>query len=309
MAHELININSPWANDPDAVEEAKVFAEDHINFLTHTWDATPVYLVDPPTMDKAYPPERRTLLVEKSARQMFRELRRNDKDSPEDLLSLTDHLLEQLKGHCVKQNIKFLGVFFSSSHNPLPNLSVSTPCVLICPDRILSLTKRLLSQSSSRIKNFDTAFMILFAKVLFHELGHGFMADDRSGRQPRGEFWTRVVEESLANALAWGRFNPTERWLVNRMISGQPVEYRGYTFWQEFRSAEIRTMAQSWSAFTPHLPLMDVLFPQIASFRGRVRYYELERGMEKLAQTFANEDHPERFWREVSLRVLEEVLR
>jgi hypothetical protein len=132
------------------------------------------------------------------------------------------------------------------------------------------------------------------------------MAEAGQGKKPAGEFWARVVEESLANALAWGRFNPTERWLVNRVISGQPVEYRGYTFWQEFSGVAVREIARSWSAFEAHPPLLDVLFARMAALR---RARDRARATDRLAEAYLDEDHPERFWGEVALRVLEDALR
>jgi hypothetical protein len=319
MAHEITNINSQWGAAPNAIEAAKVFAEDHLNFLTHTWDATPVYLIDKNTMDdKVYPRKRRRMLGQSCAREAIKafDFSPDIDNSLEDDQAQMDRLFKALQECVTEATDDFfiaLGVFWAGPTNPLPVAGLRFPCIFICPDRIEKPdAKRLPTTPTGRVKKPDTGFRILFAQVLFHELGHAYMFSDQQVVKKSGdEFWTRVIEESLANTLSWGRFNPGERSLVNQMISSQPVEYRGCTFWQEFSNPEVREMARAWSDYKPHPhpPLMEVLFARTAAFRNRLTRYTADSEMEYFAQIYLDKEHPEKFWKVVAHRILIEVLR
>jgi hypothetical protein len=65
-------------------------------------------------------------------------------------------------------------------------------------------------------------------KVYYHELAHGLMDTAGLLPDPYGESWGRVVEESLANLVAFRRFQGQEALWVAALIREQPPEYRGY---------------------------------------------------------------------------------
>jgi len=70
---------------------------------------------------------------------------------------------------------------------------------------------------------------LVMDKVYYHELGHAIMDTLPIGApNPYQEIWGRIVEESLANAIAYRCFNRKEKRWVEILIQTQPAEYLGY---------------------------------------------------------------------------------
>ncbi|MCS6869300.1 hypothetical protein, partial [Thermus sp.] len=88
------------------------------------------------------------------------------------------------------------------------------PAIFLCPERILDWADREGIEAS-----------LVLDKVYYHELGHALMD---TGPTPYGELWGRILEESLANWVAFRLFRGREARLVQRLIQGQPAEYWGY---------------------------------------------------------------------------------
>jgi hypothetical protein len=91
------------------------------------------------------------------------------------------------------------------------------PAIFLCPERILAWAGRA-----------GVPGEVAVDKVYCHELAHGLMDTAGLLQDPYGESWGRVVEESLANLVAFRRFQGAEALWVARMIRKQPPEYRGY---------------------------------------------------------------------------------
>jgi hypothetical protein len=77
-------------------------------------------------------------------------------------------------------------------------------------------------------KQEKVAVSLVQDKVYYHELGHALM-DTGPSPDSHNKGWGRVVEESLANLVAWQCFRGSEAAKAARLIQGQPPEYQGYS--------------------------------------------------------------------------------
>lgn len=96
--------------------------------------------------------------------------------------------------------------------------SVNTPLIFICPERVIDWANR---------AGLDPN--LVYDKVLYHELGHAYMdTEDAPSESVYDTAWGRVIEESLANFIAFSQFSGIEARYVQRLITTQPAEYQGY---------------------------------------------------------------------------------
>jgi len=204
--------------------EKLVFARETLwkrmdDFMGREAVTIPVYLVNPRQMDLLYPKERLNFLSPEQVRSRIRERRRKGNDSS---------LLQELEEIPYEKYLEVVAVgLYVSDINPsvqknLWSLASATPegalmpgrAILLCPERILSWADR---------QGIDP--QLVLDKAYYHELGHALMD---SGPTPYTELWARIVEESLANWLAYRRFKGREARWVQRLIQDQPAEYQGY---------------------------------------------------------------------------------
>lgn len=118
---------------------------------------------------------------------------------------------------------------------------ITTPAIFICPERVLNWAFQL---------GIDPN--LVFDKVLYHELGHAYMD---TTYYPSGSVydtpWGRVIEESLANCIAFSQFNKMEARYVQRLISTQPAEYQGYL--TILRVCRFPSVATEWEYYLERL--------------------------------------------------------
>jgi hypothetical protein len=97
-------------------------------------------------------------------------------------------------------------------------LNHQAPAIFLCCERIVDWASRV-----------GVSRHLVMDKVYYHELGHGVMDTLPDGApNPYFETWGRIVEESLANAIAYRCFKGKEALWVQRLIQDQPAEYLGY---------------------------------------------------------------------------------
>lgn len=219
--------------------------------------ATPVYLVSRAQMDYLAPPKRFCFLdpewVAEWARRRRAEMREGKKASP----------LEGLDLQCEGPYRETVAVGLYRSEPPSPGdwkhvLTLSDegfswqaeaenppsgPAIFLCPERILKRAHRV-----------GTSVELSLDKVYYHELGHALM--DTGSWDWYQEIWGRVVEESLANWIAFSCFTGEEARWVQRLIQDQPAEYRGYahlgealdslTEWRKLPRRRLRHWYYEW---------------------------------------------------------------
>lgn len=215
----------------------------------------PVFLVNPNQMDMLYPreyrraldPEQiRKLLQEEALREAqkrereqetgeWRERREEEPDffdrlqrSEEDQIGWSKYsevILVGLYLHLERCDQNFRsGVLRQGDSNAQTAeaenafLNHQAPAIFLCCERIVDWASRL-----------GISHHLVMDKVYYHELGHGVMDTLPDGApNPYFETWGRIVEESLANAIAYRCFKGKEALWVQRLIQDQPAEYLGY---------------------------------------------------------------------------------
>lgn len=227
----------------------------------------PVYLVNEAQMDRLYPPERRRFFPEEPLRRRLRELREReplDDEDPfaplEDLDRWGEDLWHRVKdvvavglyvrgsamgaqGRAFRQEVLLLGEEEARTEEAEEAfLDHEGPAIFLCPERVVGWAEEK-----------DVRVALVQDKVYYHELGHALMDTADPYPDPYGESWGRVVEESLANLVAWRRFQGQEAAWVAQLIQDQPPEYRGYAvaadlphplFWPEI--AHLRVPWEYW---------------------------------------------------------------
>jgi len=214
-----------------------------------------VFLVNPNQMDMLYPREYRRALdperirpllqeeVEREARERereqetgeWRERREEEPDffdrlqrSEEDQIGWSKYsevILVGLYLHLERCDQNFRsGVLRQGDSNAQTAeaenafLNHQAPAIFLCCERIVDWASRV-----------GVSHHLVMDKVYYHELGHGVMDTLPDGApNPYFETWGRIVEESLANAIAYRCFSGTEARWVQRLIQDQPAEYLGY---------------------------------------------------------------------------------
>jgi hypothetical protein len=215
----------------------------------------PVFLVNPNQMDMLYPREYRRALdperirpllqeeVEREARERereqetgeWRERREEEPDffdrlqrSEEDQIGWSKYsevILVGLYLHLERCDQNFRsGVLRQGDSNAQTAeaenafLNHQAPAIFLCCERIVDWASRL-----------GISHHLVMDKVYYHELGHAIMDTLPDGApNPYLESWGRIVEESLANAVAFRCFRGREALWVQRLIQDQPAEYLGY---------------------------------------------------------------------------------
>ncbi|SDF05048.1 hypothetical protein SAMN04488243_12218 [Thermus arciformis] len=204
----------------------------------------PVYLVNEAQMDLLYPPERRRFFPEEPLRRRLRELREREPRDDEDPfapLEDLDRWGEDLWNWNRVKDVVAVGLYLSGSAMGARGkafreevlrlgeekartegaeeafLDHEGPAIFLCPERVVGWA----AKRGVRVA-------LVQDKVYYHELGHALMDTADPYPDPYRESWGRVVEESLANLVAWRRFQGKEAAWVARLIREQPPEYRGY---------------------------------------------------------------------------------
>jgi hypothetical protein len=209
----------------------------------------PVFLVNPNQMDMLYPREYRRALDPEQIRKLLqeealREARERDREGEleEEEPDFFDRLQRSeadARGWTKYSKVVTVGLYFRlQQYNQQfrdsvlgkgdPSLRTAeaanaflnhqAPAIFLCCERIVDWASRL-----------GISHHLVMDKVYYHELGHAIMDTLPDGApNPYLESWGRIVEESLANAVAFRCFRGREALWVQRLIQDQPAEYRGY---------------------------------------------------------------------------------
>jgi len=176
--------------------------------LSEKMKKVPVYLVDEDTMDKLYPDEKRKLFNEECLKEFIKE----DRIDKENL----ENVFEKCSKKIISKSVG-VGLYLRNIEKWLYDKfnNLKEPAIFICPERCIDWGNRL---------NIPADFV--FTKVLLHEYAHAHL--DVGGNSNYYDTpWGKVIEESLANYIAYTRFESTEdKANVTKLILDQPLEYR-----------------------------------------------------------------------------------
>ena len=196
----------------------------------------PVFLVNEEQMDTLRPPEFCKALDPECVRGLLKE--RIDTDSLFALL----RRCEGEEGWAKYKKVVTVGLYLNlkrSSHyddsfkKSVLNLGDSSVLTPQAADAFLQHYEPAIFLCCERIMDWansvGVSHHLVMDKVYYHELGHAIMDTLPIGApNPYQEIWGRIVEESLANAIAYRCFNGKEARWVERLIQTQPAEYLGY---------------------------------------------------------------------------------
>jgi len=191
----------------------------------------PVFLVNEKQIDTLYPPRSRRALDPECVRELLQEISKERE---------IDFIFERLKrceekGWEKYEKVVAVGLYINPKSKGklvlgLGDSSVLThqaydaflqhdgPAIFLCCERIMDWANSL-----------GVSHHLVMDKVYYHELGHAIMDTlPMDAPDPYLEQWGRIVEESLANAIAYRCFKGKEARWVQKLIQTQPAEYLGY---------------------------------------------------------------------------------
>ena len=257
-----INLNS----DTDVPEYIWNKIYGRLTYLTPVYERVPIYLVDEPTMDRIHPPERSLSMdilkerlpgimggLKEEAEQIMKERRNNEREgNREEELPRWASIIEE--GLSMFSQSVFVGYgVYMENFQPQPELADDLTEIL---EKRTEYNKALKEQILAQHPHYPAGEVIficperiyrhekpelLFQKVVIHELAHAFVGGERYEDYERG--YGRVIEESLANAVALSHFRKKETPALKAFIATQPPEYRGCYFWiDDFPSNEHKFM-------------------------------------------------------------------
>ncbi len=194
----------------------------------------PVYLVNPQQMDLIYPKERRRCLNPERLKQWAKRW----SEKIEELKEIEEEQLDRLADMSDINEVGYtdcgssiaIGLYLNnylseslvekllnnSEIESNEKLNFDKPSIFICPERVIDWAKR----NNLRVN-------LVLDKVYYHELAHAMMDNNRF---TYNEPWVRIIEESLANWIAFKCFSGTgEAIFIQKLIQQQPLEYQGYT--------------------------------------------------------------------------------
>lgn len=228
-----------------------------LDFLLDKFWHIPIYLVDEPLMDFLYPPQKRKVLNDDCVKEIL-----NVRTERANIEEIFERLNE-----CRYKTIVAVGLYKPSlSPGEIREIENRTghqisdrESIFISPERIDNWVHK---YEESIGKPVQGAYDIIFQMILIHELAHAYMNDDIKS-QYANELWYSIIEESMANAVAFKHFSAKEKKIVSWAMSTQPLEYRGYVYWIPEEKKYIAPLAHLWKM---------ILLPY-SRYYWRYRYY------------------------------------
>jgi hypothetical protein len=188
-----------------------------LSFLAKIPSKIPFYLVNEDTMDKICPPKK--TFNEECLKEIIKNI--DEKIKKYESIQELENLWKMVE-ECQKNIYKNVGCY---SKNGAQFLKINEPSIFICPERIYNNTSKP---------------EVIIQKVGIHEIVHAYI--DRKFK----EVFESVIEESLANAIAFIHFKENEKNEIMKFINEQPVEYKGCYFWLMYDNLKLSFILKSW---------------------------------------------------------------
>lgn len=285
---EIRNLDSPVNIAFTHSEVNEIIAElGRFSFIT---PKVPVYTVSKYTIDKLYPPQKKITIAEECLKELRTFERKLMEIFTEEETDIFIREVDRFMERCfVKRRNGFsvVGLYLSEIPKEIAReLDIEQkPSVFICCERCKEWGER---------KGIPAK--IVFKKVLFHEFAHADM-DVGKNTNYYNTWWGKVIEESLANAIALTRFKDKEEvGLAISLILDQPVEYKG--------GLVVYDKVSGWfvhNNYIYHLILEEIPFlPKIRRFL--LRYIVSLEGLLQIWETW--KEFPNNEWIETLLRLI-----
>lgn len=117
--------------------------------------------------------------------------------------------------------------------------------IFICMERIAAAAKKMNTIPGFIRRDINDVMKNLIASVIIHELAHAYL---RTNYTRYTTIWGRMIEESLITAytLTLMQNDPSSVPVLIQDISNQPLEYRGYTYFNQFTQSGLRQLFDAW---------------------------------------------------------------
>lgn len=245
---KIKNLNSLYFNLYEYIEKQIIR---RLEFLLDKFWSIPIYLVDESLMDFLYPPHKRKVLNEECVKEILNV--KTDKANIEEIFELLNRCRERIivaagvYKPCLSQQ-EILEIEKRTNHQ-----ISNGEAIFICPEQILEWSREcgkyiseLLPFEKSIFKPNWRMHHIIFLLVLTHELAHAYMNDSVKA-QYANELWYAIIEESIANAIAYKHFlKKEEKIIISCAMARQPLEYRGYIYWMQEDKKYVDYLARIW---------------------------------------------------------------
>lgn len=204
-------------------KDTEIYIAAHLGYLSSVFSDVNRFLVSPQTMDKLYPPRKRYSLDGECTEGILKEHR---------FIENIEYFWFRWIERCIRETnlIVAVGLYLPKIPSDIAQklkIQENKRSIFICPERVHSWSVKV---SEALKLNIKTTEKYIATVVTLHELAHAYM----DGGKQKGAFYEKVIEESLANAVAYDllALNIKNRAILRYAISLQPLEYRAYTFWQ-----------------------------------------------------------------------------
>jgi hypothetical protein len=214
-----------------------------ITFLGNVYSKIPFYLVNENTMDRISPPEKS--YDEECLKEIFKERIYEREYDEKEAIEYLERTWERIK-ECSKKVYPAVGVYCKDG---VSFLNINESSIFICPERIYD-------------KKSEPD--IIFQKVAIHELVHAYI-----NRNYINDF-EKIIEESLANAIAFLHFNGDEKEEIIEFINGEPVEYKGCYYWLKYNEfPDLYFILSSWkkNKFLTYLRAINYFYDWLPPYR------------------------------------------
>lgn len=257
-----------------------------MDFLLDKFWNVPIYLVNEALMDSLYPPRKAMVLDENCIKEF---IEREIPDERREGINLRE-IFKKIDTECRKKSYErmiapykriividkkmiVLGLYIPKlNNNHIQEIKKHKnqdiydedipdgEAIFICPERVEYMAQIYKKFIDGSVSN---AYEIIFQKVLIHELAHAYMHNDKKF-QYSNELWYEIIEESMANAVAFKHFSNKKQKIIHWAISNQSLEYRGYLHWITRKKKELAGTVLLWKN----------IMQSSSTYQGWHNYYE-----------------------------------
>jgi len=206
------------------------------------WEEAQIYLVDEDLMDEIAPFKTNSSINMEYAKRIL--------ENFPNIAECKEEVIDGLWNRLIKNTsyMKVMGVYIEIVDDDLINKITREysaevrdgDAIFICPERVMRWCN-----------NDMDRFHIAFCMILMHKLAHCYINFNRRTdivyKNNHNEAWGKFFEESLANILAYKRFNGFEKSEIRKLILNKPTECRAFIYWISRDDIEIQNIALAWA--------------------------------------------------------------
>lgn len=251
---KIININVSRKDLTENLENLEEKIIRRLDFLLDKFWNVPIYLVNEALMDSLYPPRKTMVLNKDCTKKIIDKKIPDERKKRINLRKIFKEINEECREDFDKKMIA-IGLYIPKLNyydkQMIEKMKSQEICdedipdgeaIFICPERVEYMAQKYKKFIGGSVSD---AYEIIFQKVLIHEIAHAYMHNDKKF-QYSNELWYEIIEESMANAVAFKHFSNIEQKIIHLVISNQSLEYRGYLHWITREKKELAGTVLLW---------------------------------------------------------------